>query len=60
MMDKIIFDKVKKAEDKKKNLCYYICTIDGKDYSIPLDAANRHYKAVQEWIAEGKKIEDAD
>ena len=35
-------------------------TIDGKVLYVPLDPANRHYKAIQEWVAEGNKIEDAD
>ena len=36
------------------------CTWDGKTYSVPLDPANRHYQAIQEWVAEGNTIEDAD
>jgi hypothetical protein len=35
-------------------------TIDGQEMSVPLDPANRHYQAIQEWVAEGNKIEDAD
>ena len=35
-------------------------TINGVEWSIPLDPANRHYQAIQEWVAEGNKIEDAD
>ena len=27
---------------------------------VPLDPANRHYIAVQKWVAEGNKIEDAE
>ena len=34
--------------------------IDDKDMCVPLDPANRHYQAIQEWVAEGNKIEDAD
>ena len=34
--------------------------IDNKDMSVPLDPDNRHYQAIQEWVAEGNKIEDAD
>ena len=34
--------------------------IDGQEMSIPLDPNNRHYQAIQEWVAEGNKIEDAD
>ena len=36
------------------------CTIDGKFLSVPLDPNNRHYQAIQEWVAKGNKIEDAD
>ncbi len=35
-------------------------TIDGVLYHIPLDPDNRHFIAIQEWVAEGNKIEDAD
>jgi len=35
-------------------------TIDGIKMSVPLDPANRHYQAIQKWVAEGNKIEDAD
>jgi hypothetical protein len=34
--------------------------IDGETMFVPLDPANRHYQAIQEWVAEGNKIEDAD
>ena len=37
-----------------------IAVIDSVQYAIPLDSANRHYQAIQEWVAEGNKIEDAD
>ena len=34
--------------------------IGGTTYSVPIDPANRHYQAIQEWVKEGNKIEDAD
>ena len=37
-----------------------MCKIDGQDVSVPIDTANRHYQAIQEWIANGNKIEEAD
>jgi len=37
-----------------------VVTIDGKELFVPLDPANRHYQAIQEWVKEGNKIEDAD
>ena len=34
--------------------------IDGTEWSVPIDPANRHYQAIQEWVAEGNTIEEAD
>ncbi len=34
--------------------------INGQKMSVPLDPDNRHYIAIQEWVADGNKIEDAD
>ena len=34
--------------------------IDGDTLSVPLDPDNRHYQAIQEWVAEGNTIADAD
>ena len=33
---------------------------DGEIWSVPLDEANRHYQAIQEWVAEGNTIEEAE
>ena len=33
---------------------------NGKTYSVPLDTKNRHYQAIQEWVAEGNTIQEAD
>tara|TARA_R100000781_G_scaffold99904_1_gene63481 strand:- start:285 stop:467 length:183 start_codon:yes stop_codon:yes gene_type:complete len=27
---------------------------------VPQDLANKHFQAIQEWVKEGNKIEDAD
>ena len=35
-------------------------TIDGKEWFVPLDPDNRHYQAIQEWVAEGNTIEEAE
>ena len=34
--------------------------IDGIWCVVPLDPANIHHQAIQEWVAEGNKIEEAD
>ena len=43
-----------------KEKCSINIVADGILMSVPLDPANRHYQAIQEWVAEGNKIEDAD
>ena len=35
-------------------------TINDVEWSVPLDPANRHYQAIQEWVAEGNTIAEAD
>ena len=30
--------------------------IDGVTWSVPLDPANRHYKAILKWVADGNTI----
>ena len=35
-------------------------TIDGQELFVPLDPNNRHYQAIQDWVAEGNTIQDAD
>jgi len=34
--------------------------IDSKELIVPLEPANRHYKAIQEWVAEGNTIQEAE
>jgi len=49
---------VNKFETNEKD--HIEATIDGQEMSVPLDPANRHYQAIQEWVAEGNTIEEAD
>ena len=36
-------------------------TIDGKELTVPLDPANRHYAAILEWAKkDGNEIAEAD
>ena len=37
-----------------------LAVIDGQEMSIPLDPENTEYQAIQEWVAEGNTIEEAD
>ena len=36
------------------------CVWSGQYMSIPMNTGNRHYQAIQEWVAEGNTIEEAD
>jgi len=35
-------------------------TIDGQEMTVPLDPANRHWIAIQAWVADGNTIDSAD
>ena len=35
-------------------------TIDGIEMSVPINPDNRHYQAIQEWVAEGNTIAEAE
>ena len=38
-----------------------LATIDGEEMFVPKDAkGNRHWEAIQEWVAEGNTIAEAD
>ena len=43
-------------------LCSYQVTIvnSNRVLSVPINLENMDYQAIQEWVAEGNKIEDAD
>ena len=43
----------------KKNVMIK-ATIDEVEIFVPVEPNNRHYQAIQEWVAEGNKIEEAD
>ena len=35
-------------------------TIDTEELVIPIAVGNRHYDAIQEWVADGNTVEAAD
>ena len=39
---------------------YIRATIDGTELSVPINPSNRHYQAIQEWVAEGNTIQEAE
>jgi hypothetical protein len=34
--------------------------INGKTYLVPIDTNNTDYQAIQEWVAKGNTIQEAD
>ena len=39
---------------------YIRATIDGTELGVPINPSNRHYQAIQEWVAEGNTIQEAE
>jgi len=59
----MIINTVKKNVDPMTNeFCSYQVTQVGSNVvlSVPLDPYNIDYQAIQEWVAEGNTIEEAD
>ena len=50
---------VKKVE-LDSELVGYLLTDNGITMHVPLDTANADYQAIQEWVADGNTIADAD
>ena len=62
-MNKENIQSVQKVKDYDDTLCNYkvICTdSDSRVYLVPLEADNSDYQAIQEWVAEGNTIAEAD
>ena len=57
-------DTVQKVIDETTNrLDSYKVTLVGDNETrlcVPLEPANRHYQAIQEWVAEGNTIQEAE
>ena len=52
---------VKKNDEDGNWANSYILTLtNGEVWDVPLDTANRHYIAIQEWVAKGNTIQEAD
>ena len=44
----------------KVNTSVIVKTLDNKILYVPMDSDNSHYVAIQEWVAAGNKIEEAE
>ena len=58
----ILINTVQKGFDgEAKPFNTYIVTLDDETvYHVPHDVDNRHYNAIQDWVAEGNTIAEAD
>tara|TARA_R110000851_G_scaffold122694_1_gene252180 strand:+ start:275 stop:463 length:189 start_codon:yes stop_codon:yes gene_type:complete len=52
--------KYKILKGGSEKISIYFKTDSGESGFAPLDPANRHYIAIQEWVADGNTIEEAD
>ena len=53
-------ESAKYGKDYDGNNSCIVAMIGGEKHLIPLESSNRHYQAIQEWVAKGNKIEEAD
>tara|TARA_R100001594_G_scaffold122548_1_gene158706 strand:- start:3 stop:197 length:195 start_codon:yes stop_codon:yes gene_type:complete len=51
---------VKDLIDTSKNQYMILTDNNDKKFSVPLDEGNTDYQTIQEWVAEGNTIEEAD
>ena len=56
----MIITNAKYNKDQENNNCSINCVINGQAMSVPLDPDNTEYIAIQEWVAEGNTIQEAD
>ncbi len=56
----MIISNVKKVKSERDIVVCLEASINGKFCHVPLDSANTDYMAIQEWVAEGNTIEEAD
>jgi hypothetical protein len=59
-MDEMTITAAQYAQDNDGNNINVIATIDGVEMYVSMDANNRHYQAILDWVAEGNTIVDAD
>ncbi len=54
-MDEMNITSVTYLKDDDGNIDMLLVVIDGENYGVPVSESNRHYVAVQEWLAAGNK-----
>jgi len=56
----MIITKAKYWKDDDNNNTSVNATINGVNYSVPMDKENTHYQAILAWVEDGNTIEEAD
>ena len=51
---------VKKQLIMEEVSSYQVTLSNNEVWSVPLDPDNKHFQAIQEWVAEGNTIQEAD
>ena len=51
---------VKNLIDTSKNQYMILTDKSDKKFSVPLDTGNTDYQTIQEWVADGNTIQEAD
>ena len=51
---------VEKINRDTGGFCYKMTLDNGKVWFVPNKPNNSHYQAIQEWVAEGNTIQEAD
>ena len=51
---------VKKQLIMEEVSSYQVTLSNNEVWSVPLDPDNKHFQAIQEWVAEGNTIAEAD
>ena len=59
-MDDMNITLAKYMANENGDNCSIVAVIDGTTWSVPLVVGNRYYDAIQEWVAEGNTIAEAD
>ena len=47
---------VKYTYDDDNNIDVILAVIDGENLGVPVNEDNRHYVAIQKWLAAGNKV----
>lgn len=56
----MIIESAKYIDDDNNNHLCVETVIDGTKHWIPIEEGNRHYVLLQEWVADGNTIADAE